>query len=1317
MKKKPGPIEFAAVLLALFSTPALLANGYPVLHWLGANGTSWTAGNNWSFDPAGSAPADFSPNSYIVFSAAGSTNSTATNLGGDQNVSSLTISDPDPVGIGGGTLTVDGPVQIHTGTLTIGGGGGLVVSGSSPVPKNINALFAANTAGPFADTVSVYNLDNANLFVASIGAGILTAPTIVSADAAGNLHVLNGAPGAPPKISVFAPDGNHLRDIASPDFPYSDTPGLAVGSNGTLYVSDTAANSVGLFDSIGNVIRNIAAGLDNPIGLAIGSNGTLYVANTASSSIGIFSPDGTPAGNATASFPSVLAVSSNGTLYAPGGSLTDAIISLFFPDGTPAGNLTVSDPFNIKSLALGPDGALFAAYQGSQTISSFSGNGTPLGNITENVSAPFGLWTGNFTTETLAFNGITLAAAPTDAATLNIGTFGGNDTSVAVASHSIEFGEGTATLNLNLSGDFTLATPLTGGGILSTVNQLGAGTTTLSSTDSTYAGSVNIRSGTLAVTGSIANSATHIHNGGTLSGDGILGSLDIRSGGTISPGTGNGISTLTIGNSTWNGGGIYELQFASVNGTAGSDWDFLSSIGSLTVNSTSGDKLVINATSLEGSGFDPTAESYKWQVANFTGNITGFSPEKFQILTSGFNGTSGLGTFSVSTNSTSLALNYRTLFVWSGGNGSWSVQTNWLDNAAPVEGGPIQFAGPGGISTNDALASIRSLVFTANTTGAYTLDGGNLTLGAGGITNNSQHSQTIALTLAFSQDQTFAATTANLVVIGNISGEASLTKTGVRSLILSGINTLSGNTTVFSGELAVKGGSLSTQELQIGTGGNGTLHLSGGTLEAGGSLIALFENSPGTATVTGGTWNNAAYLSVGEFGIGTLNLTGGTVSVGNGTGTLDLARQDGSVGTLNIGTGTTAGTLQVANVTGGDGTAIVNFHHTGDLVFAPALTGNLALHQLGTGTTTLTAENTHTGGTTITSGTLQLGTGGTTGFLIGDISNEAALVFNRSNDLVFSGAISGNGSLTKLGAGTLTLTGINSFSGPTSVAAGELRVNGSLANSAVDVASGASLSGSGLVGVLGGNGSIHPGNSQGILTAASLDSSGGLDFHFEFTGLNPVYSNATASTNDVLRLTGETPFAAPLDEASLVNIYFNAAPAEGQSYTGGFFTDEDIDFLGLIDEAAFHFYLQDPVGTVAYGGQTYSPLGNGLAIQLTTLSQTAAFANGTVNGRVLQMEVIPEPSTWTLLALAAALLTLLAKKSKEGGKATSQMRNHKVPGSAPASGAVGCAPRPTCRKKSGLRPQISSKQPARARAGAPGAGTVPGTWRCRAPFW
>jgi len=1260
-------IQVATFLLTLLFTPALLANGYPTLHWLGANGTSWTAPNNWSFDSSGSSPTDFSPDAYTIFSATGSANSSATNLGGDQTVSSLTISVPDPMGLGGGTLTVNGPVQIQTGTLTIGEGGRLVVTGSTPVPQTINALFAADDG---KNTVAVYNLDNSNLFVTSLGAGNLISPSVLSGDADGNLYVLNGTRGFTAKVSVFAPDGTILREVNPPSLPASATPGFAVGQNGTLQLSDTAANIVKVFDSVGTLIREISTGLDGPIGLATGANGTLYVANTASSSISIFNPDGTPFGNATASFPSVLAASSNGTIYAPGGGVGDAIIELFFPDGLPAGNITVSNSRNIKGLAVAPDGSFYTSYVGSPAIHAFAPDGTPTGQITENILSPYGLWTGNFTTETLAFNGITLAASSSDTATLNIGTFGGNDTAVSVSSHSIQFGDGTATLNLNLAGNFTLAAPLTGGGIQSAVNQLGTGTTTLSSTDSTYAGAIHIHAGTLAITGSIANSSTHIHAGGTLVGDGILGTLAVHTGGTISPGSDHGISTLTAGDSTWNGGGIYELQFSSINGTAGTDWDFLSATGSLTVNSTSGDKFVIDATALEGSGFNPAAESYKWQIAQFSGNITDFSPEKFDILASGFNGTSGLGTFSISTNSTTLSLNYRTLFVWSGGNGSWSVQTNWLDNAAPVEGAPIQFAGPGGTSTNDALASIRSLAFTANATGSYTLDGGNLTLGAGGITNNSQYSQTLALQLALAEDQTFAANTANLVVRGNLSGEASLTKTGGRSLILSGINSLTGNTTVFSGELAVAGGSLATQELQIGNGGNGTLHLSSGTIEAGGSLIALFENTTGTATITGGTWNNAACLSVGEYGIGTLNLTGGTVSVGNGNGTLDLARQVGSIGTLNIGT--TAGTLSVANVAGGEGNATVNFHHSGNLVFAPALTGNLALHQLGTGTTTLTAATTHTGGTTITSGTLQIGNGGTTGFLIGDISNEAALVFNRSNDLIFSGAISGNGSLTKLGAGTLTLTGINSLSGPTSVAAGELRVNGSLANSAVDVASGASLSGSGLVGILGGNGSIHPGNSQGILTAAALDASGGLDFHFEFTGLNPVYSNATASTNDVLRLTDATPFAAPFDEASLVNIYFHAgALEEGQFYTGGFFTDEDIDFLGLIDGAAFHFYLQDAAGTVAYGGQTYSPLGNGLAIQLATLSQTAAFADGPINGRGLQLEVIPEPSTWALLALAAALLTLLAKKSKEGGtavpavkdtgKATSQVRNPKVP--------------------------------------------------------
>ncbi|MEI9890231.1 MAG: autotransporter-associated beta strand repeat-containing protein [Caulobacteraceae bacterium] len=75
-------------------------------------------------------------------------------------------------------------------------------------------------------------------------------------------------------------------------------------------------------------------------------------------------------------------------------------------------------------------------------------------------------------------------------------------------------------------------------------------------------------------------------------------------------------------------------------------------------------------------------------------------------------------------------------------------------------------------------------------------------------------------------------------------------------------------------------------------------------------------------------------------------------------------------------------------------------------------------------------------------GVLQIGNGGTTGSVAGDIVDNARLIFNRSDTVTYGGVISGGGSLTQAGGGTLVLAGANSHSGGTTLAAGSLTLGG-----------------------------------------------------------------------------------------------------------------------------------------------------------------------------------------------------------------------------------------------------------------------------------
>ena len=243
-------------------------------------------------------------------------------------------------------------------------------------------------------------------------------------------------------------------------------------------------------------------------------------------------------------------------------------------------------------------------------------------------------------------------------------------------------------------------------------------------------------------------------------------------------------------------------------------------------------------------------------------------------------------------------------------------------------------------------------------------------------------------------------------------------------------------------------------------------------------------------TMSGGTVTGNVNLGGGN---NTVTMTGGqingSIALGAGNDTVQLFTGATITGSLDGGGGTNALTLD------GTGTAslsntISNFQtltkqNTGTWDVTSSIAGATAVAVTG-GTLILSGDSTYTGGTTIGAGTLQLGNGGTTGSIVGDVTNNGALAFNRSDTFTFPGVISGTGSVSQIGAGTTVLTANNTYTGATTVAAGTLIVNGSIGNSAVMVNSGATLGGIGTVGatIINSGGTFAPGNSPGTMTVA-----------------------------------------------------------------------------------------------------------------------------------------------------------------------------------------------------------------------------------------
>jgi autotransporter-associated beta strand protein len=259
----------------------------------------------------------------------------------------------------------------------------------------------------------------------------------------------------------------------------------------------------------------------------------------------------------------------------------------------------------------------------------------------------------------------------------------------------------------------------------------------------------------------------------------------------------------------------------------------------------------------------------------------------------------------------------------------------------------------------------------------------------------------------------------------------------------------------------------STQNLKISAvlGGSGKLVWQGsgsGTgNQSGGSLYLLGNN-----TYTGGTALNSGsgvnFNNNNSFGTGriTWGYTGGTATqyvLANDVATAPVTLANPvttQAGATLIYVGPAAAPLTFTGAwtlpSGTSTLTIGNASHTSAKMTISGAVGGSggALTKSGVGTLVLSGANTYDGTTTISAGTFQLGGGGTTGKLAttSAIINNASLIFNRTNTVAqgtdFTGsAISGTGSLTQAGSGTLTLSAANTYTGKTFANAGTLSVS------------------------------------------------------------------------------------------------------------------------------------------------------------------------------------------------------------------------------------------------------------------------------------
>ena len=957
-----------------------------------------------------------------------------------------------------GNNTYTGATTVSVGTLQAGSITGFSSSSAFTVNSVLDLAGFSNSVASLAGSGSVTNGGGSPAILTAGSDGTNTVFSGTLANGTGSLGLTKTGAGA-----MTLTGGNTYTGgttITAGTLQAGSTTGFSANSafsvNSVLDLNGFS-NTVGSLVGSGSVINNGGT----PATLTAGGNGASTVfGGTLTDAAGTLGLTKTGAGTLSLTGSNIYSGGSNlnGGILAVNidGNLGTGVLS--FDGGTLEALSTGGGITSGKAITLNAGGGTFLANTG--TASSLSGAISGAGAFTKNGSGTLGLLGTNAYT-----GGTTISAG-----TLQIGNGG---TSGSIVGDVIDNGN----LAFNRSDLVTFRGNVSGAGSLS---QNGPGTLILTGT-STYTGGTAVTAGTLQVDGALGNTAVNVQSGTTLAGKGAIGgSVTIQDGGHLAPGP--GAQTLSVGNLFLNPGSILDYQLNTP--VIGSGMNTLVNVaGNLTLAG------VLNVTT--GGGFGSGA----YRLINYTGALTNLTLDL---------GTLPAGFSTANTTVTTAVAGQVNLVVNAAG-----APTQFWDGSNIASGGPVH--GGTGTWINLTITNFTNGAGTVNEAwqngfAIFTATPGTVTLGSNIHFQGMQFSidgyMVVAGAETFALHPTGTAiiitdTGVTATIAAPIAGTGGLNKAGPGLLTLAGENTYSGGTTISGGVLSVAG------DTNLGD-------PSGGLILVGGELLTTadvfntaraFDVSPGQGTdiLAAATGTTATYTGIlsdaGTLVIGDSKHAGTVVLTGANTYSGGTAINSG---TLQIGDGVTSGSI-IGDVTD-NGT--IAFDPNGSVTFGGAISGTGNLVKMGNGIVILTANNSYTGNTTINAGTLQLGNGGISGGIVGNVIDDGNLAFNRSDAVTFSGNVSGSGTLGHNGPGSLTLIGTNTYTGGTTIIAGTLQLgNGGTSGS--------------IVGDVIDNGNLAFNRSDAVTFSGNISGTGALGQNglgsLILTGANTYTGNTTIS--------------------------------------------------------------------------------------------------------------------------------------------------------------------------------------------------------------